>query len=234
MDRHGEVVLRHRVCPTVGCHAVFWICPHCDRGQRYCSDACRFEARRGQRRRANDRHQRSPEGQLDHRDRQRRYRRRRARVTDQGSLSIISPTSCGCGTPEATSESTPVKALAAVRHRRPPERPPVPFLRCVKCGRKGRFVDPLPTIFRDAEEGTHDQPGNVRADSPLLLTPSTGKSALLPANSTSIPMPFATPSNRTASIVLSRCVPALRTLIWSSSVRYSISIRDCAPRAFIR
>ena len=53
MDRHGEVVLRQRVCPAVGCHAVFWICRHCDRGQRYCSDHCRSQARRGQRRRAN-------------------------------------------------------------------------------------------------------------------------------------------------------------------------------------
>ena len=50
------------------------------------------QARLQQRRRANCRHQRSPEGRLDHRDRQREYRRRqppvRARVTDQGSLSI--------------------------------------------------------------------------------------------------------------------------------------------------
>jgi hypothetical protein len=31
MDLHGEVVLRQRVSLGVGCHAVFWICRHCDR-----------------------------------------------------------------------------------------------------------------------------------------------------------------------------------------------------------
>jgi hypothetical protein len=42
---------------------------------------------------------------LDHRDWQRRYRHRRARVTDQGSLSISSPPSCGCGTAIGTTGS---------------------------------------------------------------------------------------------------------------------------------
>ena len=27
----GEVVLRQRICYGSGCHAVFWICQHCDR-----------------------------------------------------------------------------------------------------------------------------------------------------------------------------------------------------------
>lgn len=91
MAIHGEVILRQRVCRGSGCHAVFWICPHCDRGQRYCSLACRAEARLQQRRCANCRHQRSPEGRMD-----------QARVTDQGSLSIISPALCGCGTSGTT------------------------------------------------------------------------------------------------------------------------------------
>ena len=87
MAGHGELVLRQRVC--VGCQTIFWICPHCDRGHRYCGLACRTQARLQQRRRANTRHQRSPEGRLDHRDRQREYRcRARESVTDQGSLSI--------------------------------------------------------------------------------------------------------------------------------------------------
>ena len=73
-----EVVLRQRSCRR--CHAVFWICPHCDRGQRYCSAFCRVPARRQQRRCANRRHQQSPEGRLDHRDRQREYRHRRRRI----------------------------------------------------------------------------------------------------------------------------------------------------------
>jgi len=90
MAGHGEVVLCQRVC--FGCQAVFWICHHCDRGHRYCSLACRTQARLQQHRRANCRYQRSPEGRLDHRDRQRAYRcRQRKSVTDPGSLSIAFP-----------------------------------------------------------------------------------------------------------------------------------------------
>ena len=36
-----EELLRRRICRGVGCGAVFWICCHCDRGHRYCSDRCR-------------------------------------------------------------------------------------------------------------------------------------------------------------------------------------------------
>ena len=74
MADQGEAVFRQRVCR--GCNAVFCICRSCDRGQRYCSPDCRFLALREQRRRANRRHQHSPEGRLDHRDRQRAYRKR--------------------------------------------------------------------------------------------------------------------------------------------------------------
>src|SRR5437867_8002375 len=55
------------------------------------------------------RSQRSPEGRLDHRDRQRQYRQRRqaqARVTDQGSLSITSSASSRCGAAERSEEHT--------------------------------------------------------------------------------------------------------------------------------
>ena len=48
----GEVVLRQRTCCRSECCTVFWICQHCDRGQRYCSPACRTAARLQQRRSA--------------------------------------------------------------------------------------------------------------------------------------------------------------------------------------
>lgn len=70
----SELVLRLRAC--VLCHALFFICRSCDRGQRYCSVWCRFWAWREQRRQANRRHQRSRDGRADHRDRQRAYRKR--------------------------------------------------------------------------------------------------------------------------------------------------------------
>lgn len=148
---HGEAILRQRVCRGRECHAVFWICQHCDRGQCYCSPACRAQARLEQRRRANCRHQRSPEGRLDHRDRQREYRRRRAqraapaRVTDQGSLSIAS--SVNMREWDTRSTRTAIqRGPAAVFARRGPEKRPSRPLHCILCGRSGRFVDPFPHI----------------------------------------------------------------------------------------
>lgn len=147
----GEAILRQRVCRGRQCHAVFWICRHCDRGQCYCSEACRTQARLEQRRRANCRHQRSPEGRLDHRDRQREYRRRctertrQARVTDQGSLSIAS--SANIPQWDARSTETAIQPSPAVIFaRRWPEHRPGPLLHCIVCGRSGRFVDPFPRI----------------------------------------------------------------------------------------
>ena len=82
-----STVYRQRVCRFPSCRAVFYLCPHCDRGQQYCGARCREKSRRLQRREANRRHQQTPWGREDHRDRQREYReRQRARVTDQSSL----------------------------------------------------------------------------------------------------------------------------------------------------
>ena len=153
MAAHGEVLLRQRVCLGSECRAVFFLCAHCDRGQRYCSFACRAQARLRQRRCANRRHQQSPEGRLDHRDRQRQYRQRRAqralqaRVTDQGSLSIAFSASSSCGPAEATPAEVPASAGVAVRPRWPETRPGR-WLRCRICGRLGRFIDPFPRIPR--------------------------------------------------------------------------------------
>jgi hypothetical protein len=74
MADQGEGVFRQRACR--GCNAVFCICRSCDRGQRYCGPDCRLRVLREQCRRANRRHQNSAEGRLDHRDRQRTYRKR--------------------------------------------------------------------------------------------------------------------------------------------------------------
>ena len=144
---HDEAVLLHRVCLGQHCHAVFFLCSHCDRGHRYCSVSCRDHARGQQRRQANKRHQQSPEGQLDHCDRQREYRRRchqkQARVTDQGSLSITSPALFSCGP-----EKPPVAAEKPGPRQGLPEQPQAFSLRCRICGRPGRFIDPFPRIPR--------------------------------------------------------------------------------------
>lgn len=135
-------VLRLRVCHR--CCAPFWICRPCDRGQRYCSSQCRASARWEQHRQANRRHQQSPEGRLDHRDRQRAYRQRCAprRVTDQSSPALVSsgnmrPWNFGLTQSAARiGPSTPqvgFRALAAWP-RAARELPPP---RCVICGRWG-------------------------------------------------------------------------------------------------
>ena len=150
MHEHSEVVLRQRVCLDNRCHAIFWLCPHCDRGQRYCSLACRAHARLRQRRQANQRHQRSPEGRLDHRDRQRAYRQRRAEcrvMTDQGSVSIASPASSQCEHVVAAIVVKPARNTATLRHRWPENRPGV-WQCCRICGRSGRWVDTSTRIFR--------------------------------------------------------------------------------------
>lgn len=149
MEGHGEVVLRLRVCHGRNCGAMFFLCSHCDRGQRYCSLNCREQARLHQRRCANRRHQQSPEGRLDHRDRQREYRQRRAptRVTDQGSLLNISSSLSGCGQIDATPVGVPPRFGNALLPRWPEERPGV-WRCCRVCGRTGHFVDPFPRIPR--------------------------------------------------------------------------------------
>ena len=135
---HGEVVLRQRLCPS--CQVLFLICEHCDRGHRYCSVECRRQVRLQRHRHANRLYQQSPEGRLDHRDRQQRYRERwQARVTDQSSLPIISPASSPCGEESGSGGGLPAR----------PQPPPGLGLglRCRICGRVGRFIDAFPRIF---------------------------------------------------------------------------------------
>jgi len=148
MAAHGELVLRQRFCFARQCRALFFLCSHCDRGQRYCSATCRDQARRQQRRCANQRHQQSPEGRLDHRDRQRQYRQRRqTRVTDQGSLSITCSASSQCGPVAAPRMEVPDTASADLLPRWSDTRTCV-RLCCRVCGRTGRYIDPFPRIPR--------------------------------------------------------------------------------------
>jgi len=77
--RGAVAILLMRACRL--CRQPFFLCPSCDRGHAYCSLPCRREGRARSLRAAGRRHQQSPEGRLDHRDRQRAYRTRcRVRV----------------------------------------------------------------------------------------------------------------------------------------------------------
>ena len=104
------------VCRGAGCPAVFSLCGSCYRGQAYCGAICRETAQRLQGRRSSAKHQRSPEGRLDHRDRQRAYRARcRLRVT------------------QAPSHRPPRSTTIAPAVRHAPRRPV-----CIVCGRVWR------------------------------------------------------------------------------------------------
>jgi hypothetical protein len=80
-----DAVLRLRVCGRSGCRALFTICASCDRGQRYCSPACRAGVRCRQRHDASLRYQQSKQGREAHGRCQQRYREGTAGapVTDQ-------------------------------------------------------------------------------------------------------------------------------------------------------
>jgi hypothetical protein len=137
---------RQRVCRFPACSAVFYLCRHCDRGQQYCSPRCREKSRRLQRREANRRHQQTPWGRDDHRDRQREYRQRlKARVTDQSSLR-----SSSCANLTAPRTAEPVEATPE------PEPCPLPhpampagWVVCQICGRRERWVNPFHEVAHD-------------------------------------------------------------------------------------
>lgn len=82
-----KVTLRQLSCSH--CQAIFFVCVRHYRGHEYCSSTCRTTRQRQLHRMANQRYQQSEEGRLDHRDRQREYRKRQllreATVTDEGS-----------------------------------------------------------------------------------------------------------------------------------------------------
>ena len=126
---------------------MFYLCRRCDRGQQYCSPRCREKSRRLQRREANRRHQRTPWGREDHRDRQREYReRQRARVTDQSSLH-----SSPCANLIAPRRSEPVEATPELMRRPSPDPArPTGWVVCQICGRRGRWVNPFPEVQHDS------------------------------------------------------------------------------------
>jgi hypothetical protein len=99
--------LRRVICGWEDCHSGFLLCRRCDHGDRYCSRKCRQEARRRSLSAGRLRHQRSEDGRLDHRDRNRVYReRRRRRVMEHRSE--VAPKTCNLRVRRA--EAPPVDA----------------------------------------------------------------------------------------------------------------------------
>jgi hypothetical protein len=145
-------------CPR--CQRLFAICSHCDRGHVYCGRLCSESARRDSLRRARRRHRRSPEGRLDHRDRERDRRRRRcfeARVGDHPSATpepavkleaALDPS--GISTEEPLADPVDnVEILDAPRpHSVVPSSHRLRARHCRVCGRLGRWFRPAPASRR--------------------------------------------------------------------------------------
>ena len=172
MAVHGEVVLRLRVCLASDCRATFFLCSHCDRGQRYCSLALprsKPGSASGAAPTAATSRVRKDGSIIATGSGNTASAGRNARVTDQGSLSIASPASSECGTGGSDPGiEVPPRSGAAGLPRWPEKRPGV-CLCCRICGRAGRFIDPFPTHSTTKVRSADDQSRNPCANSPLLL-----------------------------------------------------------------
>jgi hypothetical protein len=135
---------RQRFCQSSNCRSLFLICSHCDRGQRYCSLDCRLQSRAEQLRAARRRHQQSPEGRLDHRDRQRDYRRRQDASSEGASAISVtdhaSKASLDSATIASPTDSRVAKPISQRVWRLLSE---FGWLICHFCGRLGRFLNPF-------------------------------------------------------------------------------------------
>jgi hypothetical protein len=72
------------------CRCQVLVCRHCDRGHIYCFGICAQAARRERQKEARRRYQATPRGRSMHAQRNRRYRARQCRVTDQGLTKVQS------------------------------------------------------------------------------------------------------------------------------------------------
>lgn len=145
---------RQRFCRAAGCGARFFLCRACDRGQCYCSTECRAQARAQQLRRARQRHQHSNAGRLDHRDRQRAYRRRRAARQHATLTTLVTVAAATVPTPppenvtDHASATPPSSGKVRVSVWRWPDFPTVArtalgVLVCRWCGRVSRWLQPF-------------------------------------------------------------------------------------------
>ena len=125
--------LRVRNCPR--CKKQFAICRSCDRGHVYCSKRCSRRARWESLREARRRHRKSPDGRLDHQDRE-RARRARKQITqrsvgDHGSAD--GSTSCSVTAPPSLASDSAGQNIGGDAENEND-------LRCAICGTPGRFI----------------------------------------------------------------------------------------------
>ena len=87
MKSSCKSVGKRLICPS--CGSVFVVCQSCYTGHRYCSIECRKLGRRSSLNRTSAYYQKSSFGRINHRERQKRYRKNRAlqkSVTHQTSV----------------------------------------------------------------------------------------------------------------------------------------------------
>lgn len=144
------IEIRRRVCRFHGCGRIFYICRSCDRGQCYCCDEHRRQARLEQRRRANRKYQQSRAAKLDHAARQRAYIHRRSqKVTGQGRESAP----CSVTIESALKSIDLTKSLEQKAQEAPDgefelfsasQKGRSSLVVCVVCGRSALWSAPLP------------------------------------------------------------------------------------------
>ena len=134
---------RFTTCSRLGCSRLFAVCGSCDRGTRYCSEACATLVRRAQTRLAGKRYQASERGRRAHAARQARYRSRsrrppsvthqsRACEPDSRTISFVA------GSVRCNDRGVRVEAAAPRARKVPPEgRCPQ---QCAFCGRGCVFL----------------------------------------------------------------------------------------------
>jgi len=126
------------------CSTRFYICQSCYRGHRYCGDECRGQGRAQQVREANQRYRCSQEARLDHRDRQRRYRRSENSVLYQSSNPHHS--NAMIASPASQILTVPVSGIGTANLKRPfagssARLASTGEIQCQVCGRRGQYID---------------------------------------------------------------------------------------------
>ena len=138
---HDQAPLLLLVCARDDCGAVFYLCCHCYRGQRYCSRRCARLVRGQQLRLARRRYRQSPAGRARHRVRSRAYRLRRAKARWALKFSVVDQSSQATGSAppyQHGKASTVTQSLDTVTSPSLPPRPhPLLAPYCIRCGRPG-------------------------------------------------------------------------------------------------
>lgn len=135
-----------------GCGQLVWICSHCDRGNRYCGEACSHAARKRSKREAARRYQKSELGRRNQRRRQERYRIRQAsRSTSTSSVTKVTHQ----GSDSKPSAIPPPSDLPEVSVTRPISRERAVVvapgsMHCSRCGR--RVSEHLRVSFLSGED----------------------------------------------------------------------------------